>query len=433
MSTSVQILLFVAVIIVCAKICGATAARFGLPLVLGELLAGVLLGPTGLNIGVLPCFRTAPGSGAVPISNVLKIMATIGVVVLMFSAGVETDTATMRRSLAPAFWAAFGGVIVPFVAGCLLSHRAGFGWVEALFIGTILTATSVTITAQTLTNLGQLRSRPGSTILGAAVIDDVLGLIVLSFVVALSTQISHPHAHNWAGLAIAVSRIAICLGVLFWIGSSATRWALKQASRLHGAHGELAAALSMGLLLALLTEWLGGMAAITGAYLAGLFVAATPARGEIADDLRAMTNSFWGPLFFVSVGLEVNARQVGSRVGLFGLLLAVAVFGKLLGSGLGVRLSGFSNRDSWIVGVGMIPRGEIGLITASLGFAAGLVSQTVYIQILILVLATTLITPALLKFAFQPRTMPATNDRTRVLELHPLDEGTESVAEAADA
>ena len=432
MSTSLQILFFVAMVILCAKLFGAIAARLGLPLVLGELLAGVFLGPTVLNIGTLSYFTAVPDANAVPVTTVFKVMAAIGVVVLMFVTGLETDTAMMRRTVAPAFWAASGGVILPMLGGCLLAHYSGFGWPQAIFIGTILTATSVTVTAQTLINLGQLRSKPGSTILGAAVIDDVLGLIVLSLVIALGVHMS-PSSGNWTGIAITLSRMAICLVLLFGAGPPVTRWIFRQASRLHGPHTELAAALTIGLLLAFLAEWLGGMAAITGAYLAGLFVAATPAHSKVTDDLRAMTNSFFGPLFFVSIGLEVNARQLSGGTGLFVALLVVAVLGKILGSGMGARLTGFSNRDSLIVGVGMIPRGEVGLITASLGFAAGLVAPTVYVQVVILVLATTLITPPLLKQAFSRGVPEATSGTTGLGELPSLGEMSGAVADVADA
>jgi Kef-type K+ transport system membrane component KefB len=164
-----------------------------------------------------------------------------------------------------------------------------------------------------------------------------------------------------------------------------------------------------------------------------LFVAATPAHGKVADDLRAMANSFFGPLFFVSIGLEVNAQQLGSRTGLFLLLLAVAVLGKILGSGLGARLTGFGSRDSLIVGVGMIPRGEVGLITASLGYAAGLVSSTVYVQVVILVLATTLVTPPLLKMAFSRGATEAATGKTGLGELSSVGEFSGAVADVADA
>lgn len=433
MSTSLQILLFIAVVILGAKLCGAVAARIGLPLVLGELLAGVLLGPSVLNIGALQCFASAPGLNAVSVEAVFKVLAEIGVVLLMFVAGLETDIAMMRLAVAPAFWAASGGVVLPMVGGCLLARQFGFGWQEAIFIGTILTATSVTITAQTLMNLNQIRSRPGSTILGAAVIDDVLGLIVLSLVIALGPHMAHSGGDSRAGLLLTLSRMVVCLIILFWLGPPLTRWVLSQASRLRVPHPEVAAALIIAFLFAFQAEWLGGMAAITGSYLAGLFVAATPAHECVSNDLRSMTNSFFGPLFFVSVGLGVNARQLRGHPGFFVLLLGVAIFGKVVGSGLGARLNGFSIRDSLIVGVGMIPRGEVGLITASLGWAAGLVSQTVYVQVVVLVLATTLITPALLRFTFPGESMEATIGSTGVVEIHNLDELSEAVADVADA
>ena len=414
MSTSLQILLFVAVVILTAKIAASLADRIGLPLVLGELLAGLLLGPTVLNIGAFQIF--ASGSNAVGVSDAFKILSGIGVVLLMFVAGLETDIGMMRQTVGPAFWAAVGGVILPMAGGCLLSRLAGFSWQTAIFIGTILTATSVTITAQTLMNLSQIRSKPGSTILGAAVIDDVLGLIVLSLVIAFGPLLVHSGG-SWKGLAITLSRMVFCLVALLWGGPPLTRWILAKASRHPVAHPEVTAALIIAFLFAFLAEWFGGMAAITGSYLAGLFVAATPAHEIVNNDLRAMTSSFFGPLFFVSVGLAVNARELGGNLGFFAVLLAIAIFGKILGCGLGARLNGFSNRDSLIVGVGMIPRGEVGLITASLGWAAGLVSQSVYVQMVVLVLATTLITPSLLKFAFPRGSLKATIGATGSVEI----------------
>jgi Kef-type K+ transport system membrane component KefB len=432
-SPSLQILLFIAVIILGAKLSGAAAVRVGLPLVLGELLAGVLLGPTVLNIGALQCFAPAPGLGAVSVEAVFKVLAEIGVVLLMFVAGLETDIAMMRMAVAPALSAASGGVILPLVGGCLLARSFGFGWQEAIFMGTILTATSVTITAQTLMNLNQIRSKPGSTILGAAVIDDVLGLIVLSLVIALGSPLAHSGGAGRTGLLLTLARMVGCLIILFWLGPPLTRWVLSQSSRLHIPHPEVAAAVIIAFLFAFQAEWLGGMAAITGSYLAGLFVAATPAHESVSNDLRSMATSFFGPLFFVSVGLAVNARQLGGHPGFLVLLLGVAVLGKVLGCGLGARLHGFCARDSLIVGVGMIPRGEVGLITASLGWAAGVVSQTVYVEVVVLVLATTLITPALLRFAFPGEPMEAGIGSTGAVEINSLDGLSGVVADVADA
>ncbi len=167
-------------------------------------------------------------------------------------------------------------------------------------------------------------------------------------------------------------------------------------------------ALAIAMLLAFEAQWLGGMAAITGAYLAGLFVAMTPNRQKVSEEVQPMLNSFFGPIFFVSIGMEADAWHVGGRVGFFLMLLAIAIFGKILGCGLGAYSTGFSRRDSLTVGVGMIPRGEVGLITASLGWTAGLVTRDVYIQAVALVVLTTLITPGLLRFCFPKATQPQT-------------------------
>jgi Kef-type K+ transport system membrane component KefB len=166
----------------------------------------------------------------------------------------------------------------------------------------------------------------------------------------------------------------------------------------------VAAALAIAFLSAFLADSLGGMAATTGAYLAGLSVAATPVHAEVIDDLRAMTNAFFGPLFFVSIGLANNARQLGGRLGFFLAILIVAILGKVVGCGLGAWLNGFPARDSMTVGVGMIPRGEVGLITASIGWAGGLISASVFSLVVVLVLVTTLVTPGLLHLVFRGKT-----------------------------
>lgn len=399
MSISLQILSCIAVVIVAAKLAATASSRLGLPLVLGELLAGVLLGPSLLNLWGQHWLAPIDGAG-VSAAGIFKVLADIGVVLLMFVAGLETDLQMMRRTVGPAFWAATGGVVLPMAGGYLLSKSFGFSTAESVFIGTILTATSVTITAQTLMNLNRLRSKVGSTILGAAVIDDVLGLIVLSAVIALAPQMTQTGDISWGGLGMIIVRMTACLLSLVVIGPWFTRWALKAASRLHGHHTEVAVALAIAMAMAFEAQWLGGMAAITGSYLAGLFVAASPQREKVSQEVHPMLNSFFGPVFFVSIGMEVNAWHIGGRLSFFLLLLAIAVLGKIAGCGFGAFCNGFSGRDSMTVGVGMIPRGEVGLITASLGWAAGLVTRDLYIQVVALVLLTTLITPGMLRLMF---------------------------------
>jgi Na+:H+ antiporter len=402
MDLSLQILLFVALLILLAKAVGSLCARAGLPLVLGELLAGVILGPTLLDIWRLPWFSSAAHATAATFSlpSVVNVLAQLGVVILMFLAGLDTDIEMMKHSVGPAFWSACGGVALPFVGGAALARAAGFGWREAVFIGAVLTATSVSITAQTLMNLGQLRSKVGSTILGAAVIDDVLGLLVLSFVIAAEGHSAGPHASPWSGMGMTVVRAVVFLAVSFWLGPRLMRAIFNSHERFREPHTSVAVALGIAFIFAFLAEYGGGMASITGSYLAGLFMAMTPGRERLVEDVRAMSNSFFGPLFFVSIGLEINAWQLGGNLGFFFLLLLVAIAGKVFGCGLGAWFKGMKERDAVAVGVGMIPRGEVGLITASIGWAAGLISPEVYSLVVVIVLATTLVTPLLLRFCF---------------------------------
>lgn len=400
MDTSLQVLLLIAVLILLAKTMGQLGARIGLPLVLGELLAGVLLGPTLLNIWSLPIFA----HGATEhLRTTFSVLAELGVVVLMFLAGLETDVSMMKSTVRPAFWAACGGVVLPMIGGCALGRAFGIGWSESIFIGTILTATSVTITAQTLMNLGELQSRPGSTILGAAVIDDVLGLMVLSVVIAVGGSVAKGHAFNWISVAWPIGRMFIFLAVTFLLGPMLVRRVFHHTAKSEGHSLSSAVALALSFLFAFAAVYAGGMAAITGAYIAGLFVAVTPIRDVITEHLRSMGNAFFGPLFFVSIGLEINARELGGEFFFFGLLLLIAVFGKIIGCAAGAWFNGFSMRESSIVGVGMIPRGEVGLITASLGWSSGIISRTVFMQTVVMVLLTTLVTPALLRVGFSKR------------------------------
>jgi Kef-type K+ transport system membrane component KefB len=394
---SLQILLLIALLILLSKGLGGLSARIGFPLVFGELLAGVILGPTFIDVWHFSWFSSPStlAGQAVSLPAIFKVFAELGVVILMFLVGMETDLDMLKRAVGPAFWSACGGVLLPLGGGTLAARAAGLGWKEAVFIGTVLTATSVSITAQTLMNLNELRSRPGSTILGAAVIDDVLGLVVLSLVLSAETFSAQGMGQ---GIGLMLARVTAFLLLAMLAGPRLVRFVLGRVGRFHGPHTPLAVALGIAFVFATAADRLGGMASITGAYLAGLFVAMTPSHTEVVEDLRSMTNSFFGPLFFVSIGLEIDARKVGGHFGFFLALLLVAVVGKLVGCGLGAWIKGFSWRDSAVVGVGMIPRGEVGLITASIGWSAGLISPSVYSLAVLLTLATTLLTPVLLRW-----------------------------------
>jgi Kef-type K+ transport system membrane component KefB len=397
LTLSLQILLFFALLIALAKSFGDLAARFGFPAVLGELLVGLLLGPTCIDIFHWFSPHAVGGAAQPSLPAVFRVLADLGAVTLMFLAGLETDIEMMKKTVGPAFWAACGGVVLPLVGGALVSRGMGLRWGEAVFIGTILTATSVSITAQTLMNLNELRSRAGSTILAAAVIDDVLGLVILAFVTAAESGRHTTALAGGSSVILILGRVLVFLLLGLILGPVVVRFVFKQAARLRGPHSTTAIAFAIALSFAFLADFLGGMAVITGAYLAGFLIAAMPAHAEVVRDVRSLTHTFFAPVFLVSIGLEINAREAGSQIGFFLLILAIAVLAKVVGCGLGAWVSRFKWRESLVVGVGMIPRGEVGLITASLGWAAGLITPAVYSLMVVMVLVTTLLTPALLR------------------------------------
>ena len=405
MSHLLQLLLFLALIISAAKIAGALASRIGQPPVFGEILAGLLLGPTLLNVLGWPLFlpAIAGGEAAPSLFAVVRDLAEIGVMLLMFVAGLETNFDEMRRVGKVAFWAAFGGVVLPMAGGVAVAVAFGLPlWWEAIFIGTILTATSVSISAQTLMELGALRSREGSTILGAAVIDDVMGIVVLSVVVAFAKA---PTAVDVQQLVLVAARIV----AFFAVGIFAGRWVtalLRRASGLGVTQGVLAAALVIAFFYAWAAEYIGGVAAITGAYLAGVLVAQTEFKGNVNAGIYPLAYSMFVPVFFISIGLQANGRDLGERAAFTVALVIVAIVAKAIGCGLFARMFGFTTQESIRVGAGMISRGEVGLIIAGYGLANGLIGLDVFSASVIMVLVTTMVTPPLLRLTF-PRAVAA--------------------------
>jgi Kef-type K+ transport system membrane component KefB len=394
-------LLLLPLIIIWAKIAGALAKRVGQPSVFGELLAGLILGPTFLNVLGWPVFVELPETGAHPSGGVLQLVrdfAEIGVLLLMFVAGLETDLAEVRRVGKVAFWAAVGGVGLPMIAGT--GTAAVFGmplyW-EAIFLGTILTATSVSISAQTLLELGALRSREGSTILGAAVIDDVMGILVLSFIVAFAK--ASADGVDLAQIGMVVLRVcgyfALAVVVGRWFGPL-----LRWGDRLRVSQGVLATALAVALVYAWAAEYLGAVAAITGAYLAGVLIARTPYKKQVDAGIHPLTYTMFVPVFFVSIGLQANARALGGHAAFTLALVVVAVLAKIVGAGGCARAAGFTTLQSTRVGVGMVSRGEVGLIIAGYGLTNGLIGPEVFSAAVIMVLVTTMVTPPLLRLVF---------------------------------
>jgi len=389
-----QFLLALAIIIVAAKGAGYLSTRLGQPAVLGGLLAGLILGPTVLDMLHWPIFSDSH------LGETIHHLAHLGVLLLMFIAGLEVDFKAMVRAGRPAVLAGTLGVVSPIALGLVAALPFGFDLQQSLLIGLVLGATSVSISAQTLMELGVLRSRVGVALLGAAVIDDVLVILFLSLFIAL--------VGGGGGGIVAVlwvlAKMIAFLGLVTWLGARFIPPLVALIDRLPISQGVIALAITVTLLFSWGAEFLGGVAAITGAFLAGLLFARTPLRRHIEAGMRTLAYSWLVPIFFVSIGLEVNARTLG-RGGLpFALtIVGIAVLSKVLGGGIGARLGGFSNSEALRLGVGMTSRGEVGLIVASVGLGAGLIGEDVFASVVLMVLATTLLTPIMLR-ALYPKT-----------------------------
>lgn len=408
MPHSLQLLLLLALAVAAAKLAGALATRIGQPSVFGEILVGLLLGPTVLDILAWPVFLPAEPAGGVhaSLSALMRDLSDLGVLLLMFVAGLETDLVEMRRVGKVAFWSATGGVLLPLVGGAATAVAFGFPlyW-DGIFIGTILTATSVSISAQTLLEIGAFRSREGATILGAAVIDDVMGIVLLSVVVALAKA-------SASGVDVMeIGRVALRLVVYFGLALAAAPWLralLGWASRLPVSQATLSASVVIAMFYAWAAEYVGQVAAITGAYIAGVLIAQTKFKKEIDGGIHPLAYSIFVPVFFIGIGLQANGRELGDRMLFTIALVLVAIVAKAAGCALFARWCGFTPKQSLRVGVGMISRGEVGLIVAGYGLSNGLIGTDVFSASVIVVLVTTMVTPPLLRLVFPRKTSTAT-------------------------
>jgi len=389
---ALQILLLLAIIILVAKLSGWVVSRFGQPAVLGELLAGLILGPTVFDMLHWPLFAGAH------LEETVFHLAELGVIFLMFVAGLEVDLEEMLQVDRAAIFAGVFGVFIPLLLSAGTSLLFGFDAPRSIFLGIILAATSVSISAQTLLELGVLRSREGLTLLGAAIIDDLLVILILSFFVAFSVSGSV----SLAALGWIVARMllyligAVLIGV--WLLPRAAQWVGKQLI----SEGVLAFAVVVTLVAAWAAEALGGIATITGAFLAGVFFRRTHLYHTVEEGVHKLTYAFLVPIFFVSIGLEANARALGLDLLPFVIvILAVAVLSKIAGSGFGALLGGFNRKQALRTGIGMVSRGEVGLIVAAVGVTQGIISDEIFSVVVIVVLITTLATPLMLRATFK--------------------------------
>lgn len=385
-----------AVIIVSAKVFGLIAGKLKAPQVVGEIVAGLLIGPCVLGI--------------VKDSDYLKLIAEIGVVMLMFGAGLTTNLKELIKTGPKALLIACMGVFVPLVGGTLLyGFFYGFGavgtekFMRAVFIGTIMTATSVSITVETLKELGRLKGTIGTLILSSAIIDDVIGIIVLTFVIGFKDPATKPMSviiHT--GLFIVFS-FAVGFLTYYVFKKIDKRYPHKRRIPILG--------LALCMFLAFAAEAFFGIADITGAYVAGLILCSLSDSDYIARRVDINSYMFFGPVFFASIGLKTTLNDFNADLLFFSIgFVLVALITKVIGCGLTSRLMGFKMKDSLKVGVGMMTRGEVALIVAQKGLSVGLLDSRYFACVILLIIVSSVSTPILLKLLYrdeEPEALPA--------------------------
>lgn len=381
---SYDFLLFVAIILLSTKIFSLLSQKVNMPQVVGALLVGVLLGPSCLNI--------------LHETDFLTKSAEIGVIFLMFLAGLDTDFDDLKATGKSAVIIAFVGVLIPLGSGFLTYFLFFHGerpdtmiFLESAFVGIVLTATSVSITVETLREMGKLKGKMGTSILGAAITDDILGIIALTVITSFTVP----------GVEIMLVLLKIFLFFVFIAVCGFFVFRLfRKLEIVYGTKRRVAIyAVVFCLLLSYISEVYFGVADITGAYFAGLILCnVTETKSYIASKINITSYMFFTPIFFASIGIKTVITGMSQELILFTLaLLIVAILSKIVGCGLGAKICGFSNMDSLAIGVGMISRGEVALIVAQKGEQAGLISSTLFPAIVLVVIVTTLITPILLK------------------------------------
>ena len=408
------------IILVAAKLFGEITERvFKQPAVIGELLAGVIIGPFALGglhlsgLGPLasigPLFPIPEGTDSViPVSAELYSVGQIAAVVLLLETGLNTDLKSFLRFVPQASLVAMGGVIFPFALGAWATVLFGFAddifSAEALFVGTIMTATSVGITARVLDDLRRLDSPEGVTILGAAVVDDVLGILILTVVVGVSAANGADVGTETGAIDFQEVAIVGAKAVGFWLvltvgGIFAAKRLVRWINSVRVEGAALVLTFAIALIAASLAEMFG-LAMIIGAYSVGLALSQTELRHQLHEPLTGLYHALV-PIFFVVMGMMVDVSAMASALGFGIVIVVIAILTKVVGSGVPAFLAGFSRMGAWRVGVGMAPRGEVGLIVAGIGVSQGLIGQDLFGVAILMTIATTLFAPALLVPAFR--------------------------------
>ncbi|WP_415339112.1 cation:proton antiporter [Clostridium perfringens] len=382
---SYEFLFDLALILISTKLFGLITKKVRMPQVVGALVAGVILGPAVLNV--------------LSETEFIQKLAELGVIVLMFTAGLETDINQLKKTGKASFIIAVLGVIIPLAGGFFIASIFNKGndvntILQNVFIGIILTATSVSITVETLKEMGKLNTRAGNAILGAAIIDDILGIIALT----ITTSLADPSIN----VIIVLAKI-----VMFFIFAGFAgylfHWAFIKLDKRYqrDLRRFVIIAFVFCLLLSFCAEEFFGVADITGAFIAGLVISDSNRSKYLNSRFETLSYMLLSPIFFASIGIKVQLTAMTKTIFIFAiLLLLVAILSKVFGCALGAKLCRYSNREAIQIGTGMISRGEVALIVANKGIAMGLMLPEFLAPVVIVVVVTTIVTPILLKVVF---------------------------------
>ena len=385
---SYHYLVDIALILLSTKVLGIVTKRLQMPQVVGALLAGIVLGPAVL--------------GVIQSTEFLSQVSELGVIVMMFTAGLGTSLDDLKNSGKSGFLVALCGVIVPLIGGTVLamlfnSSGSDNVFIQDVFVGVVLTATSVSITVETLKEMGKLTTVVGNTILAAALIDDVLGLIALTIVTSVGGS-------SGDSLLMVLVKVVLFFVFVFVVGILVKKLMDWYIANVHSTDLQRYPifAFVLCLLMSFCAEHFFGVADITGAFAAGLIISTTSKAKYIEVKFAPLSYLLLTPIFFASIGLSMDLPEMDAKILLFSVLLViVAVLSKLIGCGLGAKICGLNNHQCEQVGVGMVCRGEVALIVANKGSALGLMPEIFFGPIIIMVVATTVITPILLKLAYR--------------------------------
>ncbi|MDA2490912.1 MULTISPECIES: cation:proton antiporter [Bacillus cereus group] len=368
----------IALILLSTKLAGDLSVRLGQPSVLGKLIVGIVIGPAVL--------------GWIENSELLTQLSNVGVILLMFMAGLETDLEELNANRNSSLAIALGGIILPFVGGYVSGLVMGMEQGNAVFLGLLLCATSVSISVQTLRDLGKMKTRESTTMLGAAVFDDILVVILLAFAMSFLGT-------DDVNLTMVILKKVVFFASIILIGWKGVPAIMRWLSPLRVSESIVSAALIICFSFAYFGELLG-IAGIIGAFAAGIAISQTNYKHEVEKKVEPIAYAMFVPVFFVSIGMNITFDGIGNQIWFILALTVIAVLTKLIGCGFGARMTGFDAKSSAIIGAGMVSRGEVALIIAGTGLSSGLLAQDYFTAIVIVVILTTMITPPMLKYTF---------------------------------